>query len=157
VHLLLTVRSYKPETRKQVLASIERITKGIAAAAGVPAERAPIVRIQENEYTPSTYNDPALTERVAKVFEQTFGKENVIRTDPVMGGEDFSQYGLVEPKVPILIFWLGTIDPARVREAREKSLRLPALHSSEYAPLPEPAIRTGVRAMTTAVLHLMKK
>jgi hippurate hydrolase len=32
VHMQLTVRSYKPETRKQVLASIERITKGIAAA-----------------------------------------------------------------------------------------------------------------------------
>jgi hippurate hydrolase len=157
VHMQLTVRSYRPETRKQVLASIERITKGVAAAAGVPPERAPIVRIQENEYTPSTYNDPALSERIAKVFEQTFGKENVIRTDPVMGGEDFSQYGLMEPKVPILIFWLGTIDPVRVRDAREKGLRLPALHSSEYAPLPEPAIRTGVRAMTTTVLHLMKK
>jgi hippurate hydrolase len=92
------------------------------------------------------------------VFEQTFGAQNVVRTDPVMGGEDFSQYGLVEPKVPILIFWLGTIDPARVSAAAdEKGLRLPALHSSEFAPLPEPAIRTGVRAMTTAVLHLMKK
>jgi amidohydrolase len=157
VHLQLTVRSYKPETRKQVLASIERITKGVAAAAGIPPERAPIVRIQENEYTPSTYNDPALTGRIAKVFEQTFGKENVIRTDPVMGGEDFSQYGLTEPKVPIFMFWLGTIDPARVRDAREKGQRLPALHSSEYAPLPEPAIRTGVKAMTTAVLHLMPK
>jgi hypothetical protein len=31
------------------------------------------------------------------------------------------------------------------------------LHSSEFAPLPEPAIRTGVKAMTTAVEELLAK
>jgi hypothetical protein len=31
------------------------------------------------------------------------------------------------------------------------------LHSSLFAPLPEPTIRTGVKAMTCAVLDLMKK
>ena len=34
---------------------------------------------------------------------------------------------------------------------------LPSLHSSRWAPLPEPTIRTGVKAMTSAVLELMKK
>ena len=154
VNLQLTVRSYKPETRKMVLASIKRITEGIAAAAGVPPQRAPIVRIDEEEFTPATYNDPALTARVAQVLEETFGKDNVIRTDPVMGGEDFSQYGLTGEKVPICIFWLGAVAPERVRAAREQGTRLPPLHSSEFAPLPEPAIRTGVRAMTSVVLNL---
>jgi hippurate hydrolase len=157
VHLQLTVRSYKPETRKMVLASIRRITEGIAAAAGVPAARAPIVRIDEEEFTPATYNDPALTARVAQVLEDTFGKDNVIHTDPVMGGEDFSQYGLTDEKVPICIFWLGAAAPERVRAANERGERLPPLHSSEFAPLPEPAIRTGVRAMTAVVLDLLKK
>jgi hypothetical protein len=44
------------------------------------------------------------------------------------------------------MFWLGAVDPARYREAREQGLTLPSLHSSEFAPLPEPAIRIGVTA-----------
>ena len=34
---------------------------------------------------------------------------------------------------------------------------LPTLHSSKFAPIPEPTIRTGIIGMTTAVLELMKK
>jgi len=68
VKLLLTVRSYKEDVRKRILASIERITKNTAAAAGIPDDRAPIVKISETEYTPATYNNPQLTERLARVF-----------------------------------------------------------------------------------------
>ncbi|MGH9847613.1 MAG: amidohydrolase [Blastocatellia bacterium] len=38
VRLQLTVRTYKEEVRKRILAAIERITKGVALTAGVPAE-----------------------------------------------------------------------------------------------------------------------
>src|SRR5829696_5632802 len=47
VNLQLTVRTYKEEVRKRVLASIERIVKGVAATAGIPEDRAPIVKIAE--------------------------------------------------------------------------------------------------------------
>jgi hypothetical protein len=53
--------------------------------------------------------------------------------------------------------WLGAVDPARYKDYVEKGTRLPSLHSSEFYPLPEPAIRTGVKAMTTAVMALLKK
>src|SRR5213592_3228462 len=43
VTMQLTVRTYKSETRQRVLAAIERIANGIAAAGGVPPDRAPIV------------------------------------------------------------------------------------------------------------------
>ena len=157
VHLQLTIRSYKPEVRKKILAAIERITRGVAAAAGIPEERAPIIRISEEEFTPSTYNDPELTRRVAAALRRALGEENVLAAEPVMAGEDFSRYGMEEPKVPISMLWLGTVDPARLRAARESGRRLPSLHSSEFAPLPEPTIRTGVKAMTSAVLDLMSK
>jgi hippurate hydrolase len=55
------------------------------------------------------------------------------------------------------MFWLGAVDPAKIKDAQEKGTRLPSLHSSEFAPLPEPAIRTGVQAMTSAVMDLLKK
>src|SRR5436190_11233724 len=55
VKMLLTVRSYKEEVRLHILASIERITKNIAAAAGIPDDRAPIVKASETEMTPALY------------------------------------------------------------------------------------------------------
>jgi len=75
----------------------------------------------------------------------------------VMGSEDFSLFALAEPKPPTMMFWLGAVDPAKWKEAQEKGTRLPSLHSSEFAPLPEPAIRTGVKAMTAAAMELLKK
>ncbi len=155
VHLQLTVRSYKPEVRRRVLDSIRRIALGVAASAGIPDDKAPIVEIDESEYTPTTYNDPELTERLVQTFQRVLGRENVIPTDPVMGGEDFSRYSLEEREIPISIFWLGTIDPERVEESRRTGTPLPSLHSSRFAPVPEPTLATGVTAMTSAVLELM--
>lgn len=155
-HLQLTVRTMTPEQREKTLAAITRATNGIAAASGVPAERAPIIEISK-EGVPATINDPALTRRVATAMEKALGKENVVPGSPVMGSEDFSLFALSDPKPPISMFWLGAVDPAKWKDAQEKGTRLPSLHSSEFAPLPEPAIRTGVKAMTSAVMDLLKK
>jgi amidohydrolase len=154
-HLELTVRTMKPEVREKVLASIQRISEGIAAAAGVPAERAPIVRVVQS--TPATINNPELARRVGAALERALGKDSVLPAEPVMASEDFSEFGLLDPKPPYCMFWLGAVDPLRIREAREKGTRLPSLHSSEFYPQPEPAIRTGVKAMTASVLGLLEK
>jgi len=45
--------------RKRVLASLERIAKNLALAAGVPENLAPTVTLLEGESCGSTYNDPA--------------------------------------------------------------------------------------------------
>ena len=157
VHLQLTVRSYKPEVRKQLIAAIRRITLGVAAVNGIPAELAPTVTVPIEEYTPSTYNDPKLTARTVAALQSALGPENVVETEPVMAGEDFGRYALEDRSVPICILWLGGVDPKKVRAAEEKGLRLPPLHSSKFAPLPEPTVRTGVKGMTSIVLDLMKK
>jgi amidohydrolase len=153
--LQLTVRAFKPEVRDKILASIKRITNGIAATAGVPAERAPLVEVRES--VPPTFNDPKLTRRVGAALGRTLGKENVIAGEPIMASEDFSLYSLEEPKPPACIFWLGAVDPERYRAAQQKGVLLPGLHSAQWAPLPEPAIRTGIKAMTAAVLDLLKR
>ncbi len=156
VHLQLTVRAYKEDVRKRILASIERITKGVAIAAGIPEERSPVVKVSETEVTPATYNDPGLTERLAGVFEKTFGAQNVVRWQPIMGSEDFGRFGL-DHQIPISMFWLGAVDPVKVAESKKAGTPLPSLHSSLFEPLPEPTLRTGVKAMTSAVLELMRK
>ncbi len=62
-----------------------------------------------------------------------------------------------DPKPPISMFWLGAVDPPKLKEAKEKGTPLPGPHSSEFAPVPEPTVRTGVKAMSGAVMDLMKK
>jgi amidohydrolase len=157
VRLQLTVRTYKEEVRQRILASIERITTNIARAAGIPEDRAPVVKISETEATPATYNDPALTERLAGVFEKTLGSVNVVKLPPVMASEDFGRYGLEGHQIPTFMFWLGAVSPDKVAESKRTGKPLPSLHSSMFEPLPEPTIRTGVKAMTSALLELLKK
>jgi amidohydrolase len=156
VKMMLTVRSYKEEVRQHILASIERITRNIAAAAGIPEDRAPIVKASETEYTPALYNDPQLTERVVGSLQKTLGADNVVKLPPVMASEDFGRYSL-EQQIPTVLLNLGAVDPAKVAESKRTGKPLPSLHSSLFAPVPEPTLRTGVKAMTTAVLELMKK
>jgi amidohydrolase len=154
VNLQLTVRTYKEEVRKRVLASIERIVKGVAATAGIPEDRAPIVKVAEG--TGATYNDPQLIERLAVAFKQALGEENVVKVPPIMASEDFGNFSL-DQKIPATIFWLGASEAARVKESRESGVALPGLHSALFAPVPESTLRTGVKAMTSAVLELMKR
>jgi amidohydrolase len=156
VKLQLTVRSYKEEVRQHILASIARITKNIAAAAGIPEDRAPIVKASETEYTPALYNDPQLAERIARTLEKTIGAENVVKIPPVMASEDFGRYSL-DQQIPSVMFNLGAVEPAKVDESKKTGKPLPSLHSSLFAPLPEPTLRTGVKAMTAVVLDLMHK
>ena len=157
VKLQLTVRSYKEEVRQKILQGIERIATGTALAAGLPAELAPIVKISETEVTPATYNDPALTERLRTAFIRTLGEKNVVSYPQIMGGEDFGRFGLEGNQIPTVMFWVGAADPLKLAESRRTGVPLPSAHSPYFAPVPEPTIRTGVKAMTSAVLELMKK
>jgi hippurate hydrolase len=154
VHLQLTVRSYSDHAREQTLKSIERISRGVAIAAGVPENRLPIVTVAD-EFTPSTHNDPALVKRMAASMQAILGADKVVAKEPVMGGEDFGEYGRTPEKIPVAILWLGSIAPERAQESARSGKTLPSLHSNEFAPLPEPAIKTGVTAMTAAVLDLL--
>jgi hippurate hydrolase len=156
VKLQLTLRSYTDEVRQQTIAAVKRITHGLAVVAGLPEDRMPIVTL-EDDFTPATYNDPELTQRLAGVFKLWLGAGKVARRKPVMGGEDFSEYGRTEHKIPICIFMIGAVSPDVVAESARTGKSLPSLHSPLFAPVPEPTIKTGVTAMTAAVLELMGK
>jgi amidohydrolase len=149
VKLQLTVRSYKPEVRKQILDALERIAKGESMAAGSP--KPPSIAITEG--TPATYNDPELMKRVLPAVVRTLGAENVREGTPTMGGEDFSEYG--RAGVPAVMFWLGTVEPQRVAAAKKAGETLPSLHSGVFAPDRERTIRTGVSTLVSAALELL--
>ena len=157
VHLQLTIRTYKEEVRQHILKALDRMAQGIAAADGIPASRAPIVTASESQYTPALYNDPGLTLRLAQVFKRALGPENVVERPPVMASEDFCRFGLGNHQIPICQFTLGAVDAAKLEESQRTGVPLPGLHSSLWAPIPEPTLRTGVKSMTSAALDLLKK
>ena len=156
VVLQLTVRSYAEDVRRQVLDAIKRIARGQAIAAGIPEDRLPEVKVYDDS-TPSLYNDPALTERLVAGLKGWLGATNVIQKPPTMGGEDFSEYGRVEPRIPICMFDVGGVSPEALSESKRTGKALPSLHSPYWAPVPEPSIKTGVTTLTASVLELMAK
>jgi amidohydrolase len=145
----LTVRSYKPEVRKQVLAAIERITKAEATAAGAPREP----KIEHYEATDAVYNDPALSRRLEGVLESSLGKDNVVVEDPGMASEDFSF--LTAQGVPSFYFSLGGANPAKYAEAKAAGTNLPSNHSSLFAPDVDPTLHTGIESEVAVLRNLL--
>ena len=154
VRLQLTLRSYQAETREKLIASVKRITQSLAEAANMPADKMPLVTVTD-ESASALYNQPAFTSEVRKAIGNSLGADRVVTREPVMGAEDFSEFGMTGEKVPLCMFWLGTQSPESIAEAKAKGVTLPSLHSPFFKPVPEPTIETGVKAMTSTVLSLM--
>jgi len=152
VRLQLTVRTYKPEVRAKVLASIQRIAKAEAEAAGAPKE--PLVRIEPG--VSAIYNDPELTRRIVAALRKTFGAARVVELPAIMASEDFGEFGKAAG-APSLEFFLGATPAARLEAAHGDWTKVPGLHSSEFAPDPEPTLKAGAAALTVAALELLGK
>ena len=155
--LQLTVRSYTPEVRKLLLDGIRRIARGEAIAAGMTEDKMPVVTIREAEYTPATFNTEKLSNRALELFAENFGKDRVVKTPAVMGGEDFSRFWLADKSVESLIFWVGGTPRDKWAAAGGDAARLPSLHSPFWAPDAEAVISTATEAMTLAALDVLKK
>ena len=153
----LTMRSFDDAQRDAMIADVQRIAKGIAIAGNVPEDRMPIVTVSKSEYTPVTVNDPALADKFRAVAKAALGPQNLVETKPSMASEDFGEWALADHSVPIFCFWLGASDPAKVAESERTGIPLPATHSPNFAPIPEPSLRAGITAMTAMSLALLNK
>ena len=149
----LTLRTYSAAVRDQIIADIRRTATGLAQAYGIPASRMPTVSLGES--VPATINDPALAERLRAIAEAAIGKDNVLEAVPVMGSEDVGLFSL-DGKIPTVMYWLGAANPAQFAASRASGVPLPSLHSALFAPDYEPAITTGVTAMTSMALNLLQ-
>jgi hippurate hydrolase len=157
VKLELTLRSYSDKVRAHTIEAIQRICRGEGIAAGLPDDLLPVVKVIEAEATPALYNDPQLTQRIRGTLTRWLGAEQIRTVEPEMVGEDFSHFGLTAEKIPVCLFRLGAVDPAKIAESQRTGAALPSLHSSRFAPVPEPTIKTGVTALTAAALDLLKR
>ncbi|HVJ03246.1 MAG TPA: amidohydrolase [Sphingomonas sp.] len=157
VTMLLTVRSYTPEVRQQLLDGIARIAKGEAIAAGIPDDRMPVMTVKD-EYTPSTFNTEPMTGQLKTLWTSRFGKDRVVDTPAVMGGEDFGRFYLADKSIQSTIFWVGGVPRAKWDASQGgKKEPLPSLHSAYWAPDAEAVVGTATEAMTAAALHILKR
>lgn len=146
----LTLRARDPKVRAHLIASVERIAKAEAEAAG--AEKMP--RIEHPEETAAVYNDPVLAQHLRPVLEAAVGKANVIIRDPIMGSEDFSEY--VNAGVPSFYFEVGATDPAKLAAAEAGGPPVPQVHSSKFAPVLEPTLQAGITAEVAVLRNLLQ-
>jgi hippurate hydrolase len=145
----LTVRTFKAEIRKQVLAAITRIVKSEALVGGAAKEPA----IEEVASTDAVYNDPALARRLRAPLEAALGKDNVIATEPITPSEDYAFF--IEQGVPSLYMSLGGADPQKYAENRAAGTEMPSNHSPFFAPDADLAIRTGIKAEVAVLRNLL--
>lgn len=144
-----TIRSYKPEVRAKLLDGVRRTANAAAAMAGAPA---PEVSLTEGGA--AVVNSAEVVARTEAVLKAGLGAAHVVRVPPITASEDFSDF--LNQGVPGMFFFVGVSDPKVVAAAMQPGGKpLPFNHSPFFAPVPEPAIKTGAEAMTLAVLSVL--
>jgi hippurate hydrolase len=148
--LLGTVRTQDEAVRAKLLNGITRTAEAVAAMAGAPA---PSLKLTLGARM--IVNNAELTARTAAVFKAAFGERSQPFPLVMSGSEDFSEFGLAG--TPSTYFLVGSLDPALVAEAAQGKRPLPVNHSPQFAPLPEPTLKTGAAAMALAVMNVTRR
>lgn len=143
-----TIRTYDSGVRDKVLDGIGRVARASADMAGAPAPKV--------EITPggkAVVNDAALTAKTAGVFKAAFGSNAVEVAQPGAASEDYSEFILAG--IPSVYFMIGAFSPEMIQAAKAAGKPLPVNHSPAFAPVPGPTLRTGVTAMSLAVMNVL--
>lgn len=146
--LLLNIRTYSDAIRQQVLNSLERILRGIAATAGAPAEPT----IESIERFPVVVNDPDALERSFTAFRDWLGPDKVFDPGAGAGSEDVGVLA-TSAGAPLSYWLLGGADRALFSTGGMDDpalLSIPSNHSPKYAPALDPTLNLGVTALVTA-------
>lgn len=145
-----TIRSYQPQVREKLLEGVRRTANATAVMAGAPE---PVVDFG-NGGNSAVINDKAVVDRTVAALKAQLGDPKVVQVPPITASEDFSEF--VNAGVPSMFFFIGVIDPKEFAQSRQPGGKpVPFNHSPFFAPVPEPSIKLGVQAMTTAVLSAM--
>jgi len=155
-HLQLTVRSNDSETRDSLLSAIERIAHGVARTNGLPEDMLPDVVFSSTETTPPTVNDEALAERIHGLFLRELGDSMMYASEPEgMGAEDFAYFVGTPEAVPGCYFEVGGTPQSELDAEAAGGTSVASHHSPFFRIDPEPAVVSGVHAMTLAVMELL--
>ncbi|QFG68320.1 amidohydrolase [Ornithinimicrobium pratense] len=144
-----TVRTYDDEVAARCLQIIERTVRAEAEAWGAPEPQ-----FETFDHLPVTDNTPEATARVRAALAVELGEDQVRDFEPEMGSEDFSEL----PNAwgaPYCYWGFGAFDAelwARSEAAGTEGQDFPSNHSPRFAPVLQPTLDTGVRAMVAAAM-----
>ena len=145
-----TIRSYDPSVRSKMHDGIRRTAKAAATMAGAPEPEVKIVPGGD-----AVINNAALVDRTEATLKAAFGAK-VKRMPPITPSEDFAEYA--SAGVPAMFFLVGVYEPKDVEASRQPGGKpLPGNHSPFFAPVPEPSIKTSIKAMSLAVLTALQR
>jgi hippurate hydrolase len=153
--LSLSLRSYDPVVRKQLLDGVTTTARAVAMMSNAPAPD--VVRIHG---TAPVLNNEALAARSAAMLAQALGKDalgkNRVTLVPASepgwtASEDFSEY-TAAGVAQTTFFSVGGYDPAVIARYKAEGKPVPVNHSPFFAPDPKPSIRLGMETLTLAVL-----
>jgi hippurate hydrolase len=153
--LQLTLRSFSPDVRKLMNDGVATTAKAAAMMAGAPEPE-----VKHMFGAAPVINDTALSDTMDGVMKTALGADNVTLEPAYKPGgnasEDYSEFVAAGMKKSVY-FSIGGYDPKMIADYKAKGKQLPVNHSPYFAPVPEPAIRTGVRVLTLAVLEVAGK
>jgi len=147
--LQLTVRALRQETRRKLLAAIERTVRGEATSAGAP--RPPAIRM----FSPNdpVVNDAQLAQPVTEALVEVFGRENFRDLPPMMTSDDFSAYAT--GGVRTLKIFVGGAEPKAFAAATASGESLPSNHSPRFAPDRVPTLKAATASYLASALKLL--
>jgi hippurate hydrolase len=145
-----TIRSYDDATRLKMIDGIRRTARAVAMMSAAPE---PDIRIIEG--AKSVINDDALAQRSGAVLKAAFGDKARQMAEPGSASEDYSEF--IIAGVPSFYFGIGGLDPKYLAQAAASKTPVAGNHSPEFAPVPEPTIRTGTEAMSLVLLDVLQK
>jgi amidohydrolase len=133
-----TIRAFSDEVLDLFMSRVKSLLKSVAESfrAGVT--------VKMGKAYPPGYNNPELSERMAKSLSTLLGARNVlIQKYPVMVSEDFAYY---QKEAPGLFAHLG-VKPRGKKE-------IPGLHNANFLP-DEESIKTGIAAHCGFVVEML--
>ncbi len=134
-----TIRTFDPAMQDDIHDRITRTATSIAESAGATAE------VSITRGNPVTWNDRALTERMAPSLRRVSPAGFEDNTQATTTAEDFSYY---QKKVPGMFFFLG-VTPEGTDPATAARNHSPRFYSDEGALVP------GVRAMASVAVDFL--
>lgn len=144
------IRSVRPDTREKLLASIRRVVEAECQASSATAP--PSYKI--TRHLPVTVNDGPMMKKLTGTFEDHFGDVYDSDMPATTLSEDFSVLATSQGKPSVFWHW-GGVDhefwDKKVKEGRTLE-DIPANHTSKFAPVLDPTMRTGIDALVVAAL-----
>ena len=152
VDLKLNIRTYDPEVREHVLASVRRVIESECEASCVSKKPT----ITATTTYPVTNNTPALVNPITETWDRFFG-DMVWDMGQDTASEDISVLATSIDR-PYAYWYIGSTEATIWDGANDKgklSELIPGTHSSHFAPVIQPTLKTAVDAMTLAALTFL--